>query len=47
MTEPTAPLTWELIEEARQRIAGRVNVTPVLTSETLDAQAGARLFFKC
>ena len=47
MPEPTAPLTWELIEEARQRIAGRVNVTPVLTSETLDAQAGARLFFKC
>jgi threonine dehydratase len=47
MTEPTAPLTWELIEEARQRIAGRVKVTPVLTSETLDAQAGARLFFKC
>jgi threonine dehydratase len=47
MTEPTAPLTWDLIEEARQRIAGRVKVTPVLTSETLDAQAGARLFFKC
>jgi threonine dehydratase len=47
MTKPTAPLTWELIEEARQRIAGRVKVTPVLTSETLDAQAGARLFFKC
>jgi threonine dehydratase len=47
MTEPTAPLTWELIEEARQRIAGRVKVTPVLASVTLDAQAGARLFFKC
>jgi threonine dehydratase len=40
-------LTWNLIQEARERIAGRVGVTPVLTSTTLDAQAGARLHFKC
>jgi threonine dehydratase len=40
-------LTWNLIQEARERIAGRVAVTPVLTSTTLDAQAGARLHFKC
>jgi threonine dehydratase len=40
-------LTWNLIEEARERIAGKVGVTPVLTSTTLDAQAGARLYFKC
>jgi threonine dehydratase len=44
----TAPgLTWPLIEDARERIAGKVNVTPVLTSSTLDGLAGARLFFKC
>src|SRR2546421_4614163 len=40
-------LSWNLIEEARERIAGKVGVTPVLTSSTLDAEAGARLHFKC
>ncbi len=45
MTEPR--LTWALIQEAQQRIAGRVHLTPVLTSETLDALSGARLYFKC
>jgi threonine dehydratase len=44
----TSPgLTFPLIEEARARIAGKVSVTPVLTSATLDAQSGARLYFKC
>ncbi|MDT9599382.1 pyridoxal-phosphate dependent enzyme [Sphingosinicella rhizophila] len=41
------PLTLDLIREAAARIEGRVNRTPVMTSETLDAMAGARLFFKC
>ena len=45
MTEPS--LTWPLIQEAQARIAGRVNLTPVLTSATLDAASGARLYFKC
>jgi len=40
-------LTWKLIQEARERIAGKVGLTPVLTSATLDAQAGAQLHFKC
>ena len=40
-------LTWPLIEEARERIAGKVSVTPVLTSSTLDERSGARLHFKC
>src|SRR5580658_3584951 len=40
-------LTWNLIGEARARIAGKVNLTPVLTSATLDAQCGAQLYFKC
>jgi threonine dehydratase len=46
MDTPT-PLSWRLIEEAQQRIAGRVLVTPVLTSHTLDAACGAQLHFKC
>jgi len=40
-------LTWSLIEDARERIAGKVSVTPVLTSSTLDGLSGARLHFKC
>jgi threonine dehydratase len=40
-------LTWPLIEEARERIAGKVNLTPILTSSTLDGLSGARLSFKC
>jgi threonine dehydratase len=43
---PTA-LSFALIEEARARIAGKVNVTPVLTSATLDEESGAHLYFKC
>src|SRR5215469_8050966 len=44
----TSPgLTFPLIEEARERIAGKVSVTPVLTSATLDEHSGAKLFFKC
>jgi threonine dehydratase len=40
-------LTWALIEQARERITGKVNLTPVLGSSTLDGLTGARLFFKC
>ncbi|MFN2383127.1 MAG: pyridoxal-phosphate dependent enzyme, partial [Gemmatimonadota bacterium] len=32
---------------ARDRIAGHVHRTPVLTSRRLDARAGRALFFKC
>lgn len=32
---------------AARRIAGRVHRTPVLTSRTLNAELGAKLFFKC
>ena len=45
--ETPTGLTWSLIQEARERIAGKVGVTPVLTSGTLDTQAGAQLHFKC
>ena len=47
MSGTAAGLTWTLIEAARERIAGKVRVTPVLTSEALDARSGAQLYFKC
>jgi len=42
-------LTLPLIRAAHARIRDKINRTPVLTSHTLDGQAGAatRLFFKC
>ena len=40
-------LTLGLIRASHARIADKIHRTPVLTSETLDAEAGARLFFKC
>lgn len=40
-------LTLALIREAHARIKDKIKRTPVLTSATLDAQARARLFFKC
>jgi threonine dehydratase len=45
--DASSGLTWSLVQEARERIAGKVDVTPVLTSSTLDAEAGAQLHFKC
>ena len=36
-----------MIREAVTRISGRVNRTPVMTSDTLNRLAGASLFFKC
>ena len=38
---------WNTIEEAHNRIRPRIHRTPVLTSHSLNALAGARLFFKC
>jgi threonine dehydratase len=42
-TEPT----WAEVVAAHGRIAARIRRTPVMTSETFDRMAGARLFFKC
>lgn len=39
--------SWEAISQAHARIAPRIHRTPVLTSASLDAMAGARFFFKC
>jgi threonine dehydratase len=38
---------WKTIVEAHERIRGRIHRTPVLTSRSLNALAGAQLFFKC
>ena len=35
------------VQQAAERIAPWVHVTPVMTSELLDAQAGCELLFKC
>lgn len=40
-------LSLEQIRAAHDRIRDKINRTPVMTSESLDALAGARLFFKC
>ncbi|HTQ60262.1 MAG TPA: pyridoxal-phosphate dependent enzyme [Candidatus Solibacter sp.] len=39
--------TWDAIKEAHACIAPRIHRTPVLTSHSLDAIAGAQFFFKC
>jgi threonine dehydratase len=45
--DASSGLTWSLVQEARERIAGKIHPTPVLSSSTLDAEAGAQLHFKC
>jgi threonine dehydratase len=38
---------WQTIQEAYDRIRPRIHRTPVMTSRSLNAMAGAQLFFKC
>lgn len=45
MTTLTLP-TYDDVVRAADRLAGQAHRTPVLTSRTADAQAGAQLFFK-
>jgi threonine dehydratase len=40
-------LDLSAIREAHNRIRDKINRTPVMSSETLDALAGAEFFFKC
>jgi threonine dehydratase len=42
-----APVDWQMITEAHERIRARIHKTPVLTSHSLDLMTGAQLFFKC
>jgi threonine dehydratase len=51
-TQPSTSATytppgWRAIVQAHARIAPRIHRTPVLTSNSLDAVIGARVFFKC
>jgi threo-3-hydroxy-L-aspartate ammonia-lyase len=39
--------TFADVEDAARRIAGAAHRTPVVTSRTVDARTGARVFFKC
>jgi len=45
-TSPIQP-DWNTIVAAHERIRPRIHRTPVLTSESMNALAGADLFFKC
>jgi threo-3-hydroxy-L-aspartate ammonia-lyase len=40
-------LTFESIQNAAERIAGRVHRTPVITSRSFNELAGCEVFFKC
>jgi threonine dehydratase len=40
-------VNWNAIVTAHERIAPRIHRTPVLTSASLNAMAGAELYFKC
>jgi threo-3-hydroxy-L-aspartate ammonia-lyase len=46
MTDSTLP-TFADVERARERLRGQAHRTPVVTSRTLDAMAGAQIFLKC
>ncbi|MEE2685644.1 MAG: pyridoxal-phosphate dependent enzyme [Planctomycetota bacterium] len=45
--QPAYACTVAEIEESRERIAGHVHRTPVITCQALDQMAGRQLFFKC
>lgn len=39
--------TYNDVMEASERLEGAANITPVLTSRTINAEVGAEIFFKC
>ncbi|WP_223545274.1 threo-3-hydroxy-L-aspartate ammonia-lyase [Pseudomonas sp. A-B-19] len=39
--------TYQDVVDAATRLEGAANVTPVLTSRTIDEEVGAKVFFKC
>jgi threonine dehydratase len=47
MNEDGLPVGYQDIAAAARQIAGVANKTPVLTSRTVDARVGSRVFFKC
>jgi threonine dehydratase len=46
-TSPATLPTYDDVERAARQIAGIAHRTPVVTSRTVDARTGARVFFKC
>jgi threonine dehydratase len=46
-TGSVTPIDWNTIIQAHERIRPRIHRTPVLTSESFNALAGAHLYFKC
>ncbi|TMI35899.1 MAG: pyridoxal-phosphate dependent enzyme, partial [Betaproteobacteria bacterium] len=42
-----SPVSFDDIAAAHERLRAQANRTPVLTSSTVDALTGARVFFKC
>ncbi len=47
MANPNLSVTLQDVQAARERIAGHVHRTPVLTSRQIDEQLGCRAYFKC
>lgn len=47
MTESSLPVAFPDVAAAAERLAGVAHRTPVMTSRTLDAEAGAQVFVKC
>ena len=47
LAAPQTATLIERLEDAKQRLAGIAHRTPVMTSSTLDAQTGARVYLKC
>ena len=43
----TTPLTFGDVQVAERRISGIANLTPIMTSRTANALAGAEIYFKC
>jgi len=41
------PVRYDDVAQAAARLAGHAHRTPVLTSRSVDARSGARVFFKC
>ena len=38
---------FERIKTSRERLKGQANITPVMTSRTLNQMVGAEVYFKC
>jgi threonine dehydratase len=46
-SKPSLPVSYADVQAAARLLEGKAHRTPVLTSRTVDARTGARVFFKC